>query len=269
MVPFSDIHKKLFPHSAEVAIDLILKTYREQGFAITHFLYFANAHFGHLYRGKQNSEQEAYFRALLASDVLLPDGIALSLVHYRYAHREISGFSLVSRYAKYAKQSLHNLNGTDLVPELLAEAVKQYGTKNVSLAMYGALPEVIEKAKEKIHEMLGIEAFAQNGYEPFDFTYFSEPKRAKEIRILLVGRGSPKQELFVEEHREIWKKDGVLVLSVGGLFDFWGGYETRAPSIMRKIRGEWIWRLLTNPGKNSRKVIASFFSFRELFFPKK
>lgn len=83
----------------------------------------------------------------------------------------------------------------------------------------------------------------------------------------MVGQGSPRQELFVESNRVLFTEKKVIVFTVGGLFDFFGGFEKRAPEWVRNIRAEWLWRLFSNPKKNFRKVMASFYSFREVFSP--
>ena len=169
------IHKKLFALSEKDAMESILNIYRKQGCGIVHFLYFASAHFAHLYRGKQSEKDEKYFASLLAADVLLPDGIALSLVHYRYEHPEISGFSLVSGYSKFAKKSLQNLNGTDFIPAFLKKICGEFSKESISLVLYGALPEIIPNAGEYVAKHFDITPKVQNGYEPFDFSHFSRP----------------------------------------------------------------------------------------------
>lgn len=77
--------------------------------------------------------------------------------------------------------------------------------------------------------------------------------------ILLVGLGTPRQEKWILDHREILEARGnVLVFGVGGLFDFWGGLERRAPAPFRKLGLEWAWRLMSFPRKNFKKAMSSF-----------
>jgi N-acetylglucosaminyldiphosphoundecaprenol N-acetyl-beta-D-mannosaminyltransferase len=54
------------------------------------------------------------------------------------------------------------------------------------------------------------------------------------------------------------------VLAVGGLFDFFSGNIPRAPLWLRKLGGEWLWRLLQEPRvKFKRYVVGNpLFLFR-------
>ncbi len=79
------------------------------------------------------------------------------------------------------------------------------------------------------------------------------------INVLLLARGTPRQEIWADEHIDKIRKHKLLVLSVGGLFDFLSGDEHRAPLRMRKARVlETPWRILTNPAKNLRKFVRMF-----------
>lgn len=70
--------------------------------------------------------------------------------------------------------------------------------------------------------------------------------------------GSPRQEKWILDHRETLSKRGnLLVFGVGGLFDFWAGYEKRAPELIRNLGLEWLWRLITFPRKNFQKAFSS------------
>jgi N-acetylglucosaminyldiphosphoundecaprenol N-acetyl-beta-D-mannosaminyltransferase len=78
--------------------------------------------------------------------------------------------------------------------------------------------------------------------------------------------GAPRQEVWIDEHKEELAKHGkVIAFGVGGLLDFWGGREKRAPKIVRQFSLEWLWRLVTKPRKNAKKVFTSLLFFRELF----
>jgi len=63
-------------------------------------------------------------------------------------------------------------------------------------------------------------------------------------KILFVGLGCPKQEIWMSEHRE--KIKGVM-LGVGAAFDFHAGSKPQAPDWMQNIGLEWFFRLLTEP----------------------
>lgn len=65
-------------------------------------------------------------------------------------------------------------------------------------------------------------------------------------RILFVGLGCPKQEMWMFEHRE---KLPLVMLGVGAAFDFIGGTKQQSPAWMQKIGLEWLFRLSQEPGR--------------------
>ena len=59
------------------------------------------------------------------------------------------------------------------------------------------------------------------------------------------GLGSPRQEEVAMEFLQV--PNLKLVWTVGGLFDFMSGRIKRAPSIMRALRLEWLFRIYLEP----------------------
>jgi exopolysaccharide biosynthesis WecB/TagA/CpsF family protein len=174
----------------------ILSQYDKKGYSIVHFLYFATIILNHLDTNNPPSEKEREFtRALLSGDFLLPDGIALRLL-----------------YKKIFKKDLPNLNGTDFLPLFLSSLPKN---RNVEVFLYGATEEAVTKAAAHIRATFGHRVHTpQNGFQAFDWSSMP-PKEIGTIRILLVGRGSPLQELWAENNRELIQSHQCLVFSVG------------------------------------------------------
>lgn len=127
----------------------------------------------------------------------------------------------------------------------------------MEIFLYGASPEVIGKTVEYIKESFNFPVIsAQHGFQEFDWSKMSSKEKGI-IRIFLVGRGSPLQELWVEKNRKKLEEMECLVFTVGGLLDFWSGTEKRAPGWMRKLKIEWLYRALSNPKKNLKKTLVS------------
>jgi exopolysaccharide biosynthesis WecB/TagA/CpsF family protein len=256
--PSANRSDRSFPSRNELPV----RTFEIPRPLVVHFLYFANAEMRHLFDPtKRTVEDEAYFQALLDADLLLPDGIALALSNYRFRHPEKNPFVTLFRYGKNADKSLSTLNGTDFLPRVLTELRDRYADR-VSAYLYGTRREIVERAAAKVESEFGIPCGFQDGFSPFDFEKFQAFPGEK--KILLVGMGTPKQELWVAENLANLS-DAAAVFSVGGLFDFWGGGERRAPEFVRNVRGEWIWRLVTNPKKNFKKVWTSLKFFPRFF----
>jgi N-acetylglucosaminyldiphosphoundecaprenol N-acetyl-beta-D-mannosaminyltransferase len=63
-------------------------------------------------------------------------------------------------------------------------------------------------------------------------------------RILFVGLGCPKQEIWMANHHN---RVNAVMLGVGAAFDFHAGRKAQAPAWMQGIGLEWLFRLLTEP----------------------
>jgi N-acetylglucosaminyldiphosphoundecaprenol N-acetyl-beta-D-mannosaminyltransferase len=60
-------------------------------------------------------------------------------------------------------------------------------------------------------------------------------------RIICVGLGTPKQDFWIEENKDILH--GVLFLPCGAIFDFFGGRIKKAPKYISLLGFEWLYRL--------------------------
>lgn len=180
-------------------------------------------------------DRRDYKKALQTSQLVLPDGIGVKLA------LQMAGGSL-----------RRNLNGTDLFP-FLADLFERQGW---SLFLLGATDKVLQKASSKIttrNKQLRI-AGTRNGYfKTDDEKAICDEINASGAMVLLVGMGTPRQELFVA--RNIGNLKVPLVLSMGGLIDFLGEKNRRAPIWMRQVGMEWVFRLLQEPQRMWRRYL--------------
>lgn len=73
-------------------------------------------------------------------------------------------------------------------------------------------------------------------------------------RLVFLALGAPKQEIFAMRASAQLNETGFL--SIGAGLDFISGTQKRAPKFMRKIAGEWIWRLALNPVRLAGRYAA-------------
>lgn len=111
----------LFRGTTDEACDAIIQHYLAHGSTVVNFLYFANVMKARLIETKTETRQTLYADALLQGDFLLPDGIALQLFYRR------------TSLGKAEKVWLHNLNGTDFIPQLLTHLFAQFPQAHVSI----------------------------------------------------------------------------------------------------------------------------------------
>ena len=71
--------------------------------------------------------------------------------------------------------------------------------------------------------------------------------------ILLVAMGVPRQEFWIAKN--ITPRHCTLPMAVGALLDFLSGTVPRAPAWMRRLRLEWVFRLIIEPGRLWRRYI--------------
>jgi N-acetylglucosaminyldiphosphoundecaprenol N-acetyl-beta-D-mannosaminyltransferase len=91
------------------------------------------------------------------------------------------------------------------------------------------------------------------------FQQHQEPDIVNGIRssgadLLLVGMGTPEQELFVQRNASVLQVP--LIICVGGLFSYWNRRLNMAPRIVRRFNLEWLWILSQQPHKWRRYTIG-------------
>ncbi|PER89703.1 hypothetical protein CN500_31145 [Bacillus cereus] len=75
--------------------------------------------------------------------------------------------------------------------------------------------------------------------------------------LLLVGLGSPKQEIFIYENLQ--ELTVPLSIGIGGMIDIWSGMVKRALKVMRNTGTEWLYRLITQPKRIKRQLLLPKF----------
>jgi N-acetylglucosaminyldiphosphoundecaprenol N-acetyl-beta-D-mannosaminyltransferase len=76
-----------------------------------------------------------------------------------------------------------------------------------------------------------------------DFNYTAQIQQSG-AKILLVGIGCPKQEVWMSQHQG---RIVAVMLGVGAAFDFHSGRVRQAPAWFQKIGMEWMFRLIMEP----------------------
>ncbi len=85
----------------------------------------------------------------------------------------------------------------------------------------------------------------------FDYPSIAADLEREKVDIIWVALGAPKQERFMEKLSSHLTR-GVM-LGVGAAFNFYSGHVRRAPKALVQLRLEFLWRLLTEPGKQFRR----------------
>ncbi len=173
-----------------------------------------------------------FLNILQTSEIVLPDGVSVI-----YA-------------AKIVGNPINNKLPGIAFAQALCEALSKRGGK---LFLLGAKPGVAEKAGEKLMaEYPGlIIAGTHDGYFKYAAPVIDEINAA-DPDALFVCLGAPKQEYFMEDHRD--ELNAPLMAGLGGSLDVLAGNIARAPEFYQKAGLEWFYRLCKEPKRIKRMI---------------
>lgn len=149
----------------------------------------------------------------------------------------------------------HRMTGADWIWDLasLCELTGQ------SIYLLGSEPPIARQAAARLREWyprLDVVG-AHHGYFGLDSPHNErviEEINAHPASIVLVGMGTPKQELWVD--RFAGRLDAAVVWTVGALFDYVSGHTPRAPRLLADNGFEWIFRLAIEPQRMWRRYLV-------------
>ena len=153
---------------------------------------------------------------------------------------------------RWALNSLYKLKLKDRVygPDLMLMLCKRAAKEKIPMYLFGSTQPVLDGLKENLAKRFPGLMIAGAESPPFRKLTDEEDKAIVEringsgARLVFIGLGCPKQELFAFEHKNRIK---AVQLCVGAAFDFIAGVKPQAPKWMRKNGLEWLFRLLSEP----------------------
>lgn len=181
-------------------------------------------------------EDKMFKRALMSSDVLLPDGISIVL-----SAKFLTGNSLT----KIAGADLHEF------------ALKYLNNVYGSCFYLGSKQETIEAIMGKIEEEFP--NVTSGGYSPPFKDQFTEEDNEVMLQkinefgpdVLFVGMTAPKQEKWVFQNKD--KIQATYICSIGAVFDFYSGKVDRPNKFWVKYGLEWFIRFIKEPKRLWRR----------------
>ena len=198
----------------------------------------------------ENASQNPDFAEIINSaELVIPDGIGVEI------GLKILGYNV------------RRIAGIEFSHRMIEECAKN----SQSVALVGAKPQIVEKAKENLEkEISGLYiTYAHDGYFSNDEEIINELK-IRQPRLVLCALGSPKQEEFIIKAKQVLPN--ARFVGVGGSFDVWSGVVERAPEIYQKLGLEWLYRTVKEP-KRFKRIFPTLPLFvlkvlREKFIPK-
>ncbi len=187
------------------------------------------------------STRDPKFRqAIQAADLRVPDGM---------------GIIYASRLAGTPFRG--TVTGRLLVPALARHAAEV----GAPIALVGAPPGVAAEAGRRLAKRFPGVVVALATAPPLGFDVAGEDGRAlaravveSGARIVFVALGAPRQEQWMEHHREAL--EGRVAVGVGAALDIEAGRFREAPRWMTRYGLEWVFRLVQEPRRLARRYLV-------------
>ena len=206
--------------------------------------------------------QAARERRGFAVTALAVHGVMTGVVD-RAHNARLNSFDLVTpdgQPVRWALNLLHHAGLTDRVygPTLTLKVVERAAAEGLPIYLYGSTQPTLERLVPALERMFpalkiaGVEASKFRASQDGEPTEIAERIKASGARIVLVGLGCPRQEVFAYAMRPHLD---MPLLAVGAAFDYHAGLLRNPPPWMQKYALEWLWRLGLEPKRLWRRYV--------------
>jgi N-acetylglucosaminyldiphosphoundecaprenol N-acetyl-beta-D-mannosaminyltransferase len=169
------------------------------------------------------AESKSFYESLVASDVVLRDGIGMALMMQML--NQDPGL---------------NLNGTDLIPKIVQRCNGQ------TIALFGTQEPWLGRAQQVVRSEMAPDSPCVTAHGFLDVTDYIKLASKERPSLIVLGMGMPRQEQVAIALRASLGYSCLIVCG-GAIIDFMGGKVQRAPSWVRRIGMEWAYRLGREP----------------------
>lgn len=184
-------------------------------------------------------ENEDYCKIQNEAILALPDGGPLS------SYSRLGG-----------EKKAERVTGPDFMQAILHKSAEN----GWSHFFYGSSEETLTKLNEVIKEKYPGVKIAGMISPPYrELTEDEDKEYIKQINdskpdFVWVGLGAPKQEIWMNKHKEL--VNGLMV-GVGAAFDYESGNIKRAPKWMQRCSLEWLYRLIQDPKRLIKRYVVT------------
>ena len=177
----------------------------------------------------------------------------------------IAGFDIVTPDGQPVRMALNLLHRAGLAdrvygPTLMLRLCAAAAEAGLPIYLYGSTQEVVGALALRLRDRfpgLQIAGHEPSLFRPLDAAdsaALGARIRASGARMVFVGLGCPRQELFAHAHRDII---GLPQICVGAAFDFHAGNKRQAPRWMQDHALEWLYRLGQEPRRLLRRYAVT------------
>ena len=163
---------------------------------------------------------------------------------------------------RWAMNLLHRTGLKDRVygPELMLRLCAQCERKQIPIYLYGGNEEVSAKLVDSLQKQFPGLPIAGAEAPPFRPLTEQEDRevvnriRHSGAKLVFVGLGCPKQDLFAHQHR---LSISAVQVCVGAAFDFHAGFKPMAPDWMQRSGLEWLYRFCQEPRRLWKRYLVT------------
>ena len=192
---------------------------------------------------------------------------------YNSAEYRVCDSKILMFAANFLGQSIQEkISGSDLFPAFY----KYYKEdENIKIFLLGGPKGVADSARKKINNKVKRQIIVDSYSPPFGFEKNkTECQKIIDLindsgaTVLAVGLGAPKQEKWIHEHKNKLKNVRVF-LAIGATIEFEAGYRRRSPRWMGEVGLEWLYRLISEPKRLSKRYLIESLPFFWLLLQQK
>ena len=171
-------------------------------------------------------------------DFVVPDGQpvrwALNLLYRAHLSDRVCGRTLMSRVCLRAAQEALPIFLYGSSPEILAGLKQRLTTEYPDLMIAGMRPSLFRRMT------------------PEEKTEVAAEIHQSGARLVFVGLGCPRQEIWAYEFRELLS---IPIIAIGAVFAFHAGTVPHAPDWMQRAGLEWLFRWCIEPRRLWRRYL--------------
>ena len=199
-----------------------------------------------------------------ATTALAVHGVVTGALDPQHRTR-LNSFALVTpdgQPVRWALNLLYKTGLTDRVygPNLTLMVCRRAALEGLPVYFYGSRPEVLARLTVNLQRLCP--GLRVAGAQPSRFRTLTPEEQARtaaEIgasgaRLLFVGLGCPRQEVFVYEMTALL---AMPMLAVGAAFDYYAGLLEEPPAWVQRAGLQWLYRLGQEPGRLWRRYLVT------------
>jgi exopolysaccharide biosynthesis WecB/TagA/CpsF family protein len=181
----------------------------------------------------------------------------------RAHNARLNSFDLVTpdgQPVRGALNLLHSAGLSDRVygPTLTLKVLQRCAEEGLPVYLYGSTEPTLARLVPALERMFpalklaGVEASKFRSAQPGEDVEIAERIRSSGARVVLVGLGCPRQEVWAYAMRPLLD---MPLLAVGAAFDYHAGLLKNPPAWMQRYALEWLWRLGLEPKRLWRRYV--------------